>query len=311
MTKPRVRISNEALNSYWTRVITAGIDTSHFQQNPILLYMHERGEVIGTVENLAVEGDALVGDLVFDEVTDLSKRVALQFEKGSLRCVSAGLRIVELSDAPEMVVQGQTRSTVTRSILREVSVVDIPANPEAVRLYDQAGKLLELSEGGDSLLPKLTSLTPNSNSIIMELKAIALSLGLPETATEAEVQAKITELSSASSELKTLKEQNAQMTLAAITAAVETAIKEHRLAADKKEQFISLGQKIGLEELNSTLAAMQPAAKITSFIAPDAGEKGYAKLSDVPSDKLAELKEKDLAQYIKLYEAEYGFKPEL
>lgn len=311
MTKPRVRISNEALNSYGTRVITAGIDTSHFQQNPILLYMHERGEVIGTVENLAVEGDALVGDLVFDEVTDLSKRVALQFEKGSLRCVSAGLRIVELSDAPEMVVQGQTRSTVTRSILREVSVVDIPANPEAVRLYDQAGKLLELSEGGDSLLPKLTSLTPNSNSI-MDLKALALSMGLPETATEAEVQAKAAELSAGAAELKTLKEQTQQMTLAAITTAVETAIKEHRLAADKKDQFIALGQKIGLEELQSTLSAMQPAMKPSDFINQGAGkEGGYTKLSDVPSDKLAELKEKDLAQYIRLYEAEYGFKPEL
>lgn len=310
MSKPRVRISNEALNSYGTRIITSGIDISQFQKNPILLYMHERGEVIGTVENLAVEGDALVGDLSFDEVTELSKRVAAQFAKGSLRCVSAGLRIVELSDAPEMVVQGQTRSTVTRSILREVSVVDIPANPDAVRLYDVDGKLLELSDSGESSLPKL-SLTPNSNNSIMDLKALALSMGLPETATEADIQAKAAELSASSQELKTLKDQNAQMTLAAITTAVETAIKENRLAADKKDQFISLGQKIGLEELQSTLAAMQPAAKITGFIAPEAGEKGYQKLSDVPSDKLAELKEKDLAQYIRLYEAEYGMKPEL
>ena len=311
MTKPRVRISNEALNSYGTRVITAGIDISHFQKNPILLYMHERGDVIGTVENLAVEGDALVGELSFDQVTDLSKRVAAQFEKGSLRCVSAGLRIVELSDAPEVVVQGQTRSTVTRSILREVSVVDIPANPDAVRLYDQAGKLLELSDGGESPLPKISSLTSNSNSI-MDLKALALSMGLPETATEAEVQAKAAELSAGAAELKTLKEQNQQMTLAAITTAVDTAIKEHRLAADKKDQFISLGQEIGLEKLQSTLSAMQPAMKPSDFINQGAGkEGGYTKLSDVPSDKLAELKEKDLAQYIRLYEAEYGFKPEL
>ena len=142
----------------------------------------------------------------------------------------------------------------------------------------------------------------------MDLKALALSMGLPETATEAEVQAKAAELSAGAAELKTLKEQTQQMTLAAITTAVETAIKEHRLAADKKDQFIALGQKIGLEELQSTLSAM----KVSSFIDAGAGkEGGYTKLSDVPSDKLAELKEKDLAQYIRLYEAEYGFKPEL
>lgn len=315
MPKPRVKISNEALNCYGTRVITSGIDLSQYQKNPILLYMHERGEVIGFVEDLAVEGDSLFGTLVFDEVTELSQRVAKQFEKGSLRCVSAGIRIVELSDAAELIVQGQTRPTVSRSVLREVSVVDIPANPDAVRLYDTEGQLLELSEGGESHLPKLSNSSSNQNQPTMDVKALALSLGLPETATQEEIQAKIMELSEANKELDQVKKQNEQMALAAITTAVETAISERRLSADRKEQFITLGQKIGLEDLKSTLSAMSPAVKITNFIQGGAAAPGadgnYQKLSEVPESEIANLKENDKETYIRLFRAEYGFTPNL
>ena len=87
----KVRISNEVVNSYGFRLLTSGVDMEQYQRNPVLLYMHERGKVIGTVENIAVEGQDLVGELVFDEVTSKSKEVAAQWDKGSLRMVSAGL----------------------------------------------------------------------------------------------------------------------------------------------------------------------------------------------------------------------------
>ena len=53
----RVRISNESLNSYGTRVLTSGMDVDQYKRNPVLLYMHERGQVIGYVKDLRVEGD--------------------------------------------------------------------------------------------------------------------------------------------------------------------------------------------------------------------------------------------------------------
>ena len=140
----------------------------------------------------------------------------------------------------------------------------------------------------------------------MEQKALALSLGLPEDATMEQIQAKIAELKASSTELKTVKDEKEQMVLAAITAAVDTAIAERRLSADKKDQFVQLGQKVGLEDLKSTLAAMQPAAKISGLIQGEG--KKWTKLSDVPSDQIAELKENDPSTYARLYEAEYGMK---
>ena len=42
----RVRISNDRLNSYGTRVLTSGMDTEQYERNPVLLYMHERGNAL-------------------------------------------------------------------------------------------------------------------------------------------------------------------------------------------------------------------------------------------------------------------------
>lgn len=51
----RVRISNNSLNSYGSRVLTEGMDVQQYCRNPVLLYMHERGNVIGYVKDLKVE----------------------------------------------------------------------------------------------------------------------------------------------------------------------------------------------------------------------------------------------------------------
>ena len=132
--KKRVRISNERLNSYGTRVLTAGVDVEQYNRNPVLLYMHQRGDVIGIVKDLRVEGSDITGELVFDEATELSQRCKKQWEFGSLKMVSAGLDILELSDDPSQLVPGQTRPTVTKSKLFEVSLVDIGANDDAIVL---------------------------------------------------------------------------------------------------------------------------------------------------------------------------------
>ena len=70
----RVRISNESLNSYGTRVLTSGMDVVQYDRNPVLLYMHERGQVLGLVKDFKVEGEEITGELVFDEATELSRR---------------------------------------------------------------------------------------------------------------------------------------------------------------------------------------------------------------------------------------------
>lgn len=307
----RVRISNESLNSYGTRVLTSGVDIGQYGRNPVLLYMHRRGEVIGYMKDIRVENGEITGEPVFDEVTELSQRCKKQFEKGSLRMVSANLDIKELTEDPALLLEGQTRPTISKSKLVEVSVVDIGGNDDALVLA-MGGNRLELDKDGNCGLPLLNI---NKKEESMELKQLALSLGLPETADEATVNAKLDELKRAESENKSLRDDKDRLVLAAITAAVEKAIGEKKITADRKDQFISLGKTIGIEELEKTFGAMSPAVKLSKVIGHQGGpatqETEYKKLSDVPAEDLLLMRRQNLELYKKLYKAEYGMECEI
>lgn len=313
MSLKRVRISNDSLNSYGSRVLTAGMDVEQYRRNPVLLYMHERGNVIGYVKDVKVEDGEVTGELVFDEASELSRRCKKQYEFGSLRMVSAGADILELSDAPEHLVQGQTRPTVTRSKLYEVSLVDIGANDDAIVLK-RDGTVINLGKDGECLLPLLNNKTPKTKS--MDQKMLALQLGLPETADEAAINAKLAELKASKEDADKLRKENESLQLGRITAAVEKAIGEKRIGEDKKQQFVELGKKIGVEELEKTFEAMSPGVKLSAVIghqggAPAGGTAAYQKLSEVPADKLELMRDRQPDEYRRLYKAEYGMDCEL
>lgn len=324
----RVRISNESVNCYGTRILTSGIDLAQYQRNPVLLYMHERGKVVGLVKDLKVEGQDVTGELVFDEATDLSQQLKKQWEFGSVKMVSANFQVLEMSDDKQLLAEGQQRPTVTKSKLIEVSVVDIGGNDDAIVLTHE-GKTISLSAGQnaiDGVLPLLdnVSKTPLKNKE-MELKDLAIKLGLQETATEEEVNKKLASLSLAANEvtnlknqLRTVMEQQQAVELSAITRAVETAISEKRLAAGMKDHFVELGKKLGLEQLNLTLSAMQPQGKITAtlhrtdngnIVADPQDYSKYEKLSAVPANVMMDLHDNHHDEFVRLYNAEYGFEP--
>ena len=286
-----------------------------YKRNPVLLYMHERGNVVGYVKDPKVENDEITGELMFDCASEQSERCQKQFEFGSLRMVSAGLEIIETSEDPAMLVPGQTRPTITKSRLFEVSVADVGANDDAIVL-EKDGKRITLSKDGACGLPLITH-SKNQNKKDMEQKVIALQLGLPETATENEINAKLAQLKALQQENETLKAEKQTLTEARIAQLVDTAIAEKRLDAQHKEQFVKLGGQIGAEELEKTLQAMKPQVKLSAMLghqgsAPEsASEKTYTKLSEVPADELVKLRADNVEEYKRLYEAEDGIAWEL
>lgn len=322
----RVRISNESVNCYGTRILTSGIDISQYIRNPVLLYMHERGKVIGYVKDIKIEGQDVTGELVFDEVSELSKQLKKQWEFGSVKMVSANFQILSTSDDKQLLIEGQERPTVTRCKLVEVSVVDIGGNDDAIVLSHE-GETISLSGQNsiDGVLPLINNKEPIKKKK-MELKELAIKLGLKETATEEEVNSKIVSLSATvnkvndlEAQVSTLLAEKKNVELAAVTAAVSTAISEKRLPAGMKAHFVELGQKIGLEQLNVTLSAMQPQGKISAtlhrsengqIVSEPADFSKYEKLSCVPSNLMMDLHDNHRDEFVRLYKAEYGFEPE-
>ena len=327
----KVRISDESVNCYGTRIITAGIDLSQYEKNPVLLYMHDRTNgVVGKVNNLQVKDGELLGELEFDCATELSQRLKKQYEFGSMRMVRGNFQILETSGDKDLVLDGQTAQTITRCKLFEVSAVDIGGNDNAIVLSSPDGKQISLAGGeGESTLPLLNNASNNplKKNVEMELKTLALKLGLAETATEGDVNAKIEALKLANakvanleSQVKDLEAQQETMQLAAVTAAVDTAISEKRLAAGLKDQFVELGKKMGVEDLKKTLGAMQPQVKLSTTLHRTAGGQMVAetegdfskfeKLSAVPGNLMEDLHDNHHDEFVRLYKAEYGFEPE-
>ena len=311
----RVRISNESLNSYGTRVLTAGMNVEQYNRNPVLLYMHERGQVIGYVKDLKVEGDEVTGELMFDEATELSQRCKKQWEFGSLKMVSAGIDILELSEDPKHLVQGQTSPTISKSKLFEVSLVGIGANDDAIVLQKD-GKRIELGKDAARELPLLHSNNnKNQKPKQMDQEKLALQLGLPKDADEATINARLAKLQADGAEAETLRQERDTLRAARIETLVNAAIAEKKIGEDKKQQFLDLGKKIGADELKQTFDAMSPQVKLSNIVngggAPAGGHAEYKKLSDVPSDELSKMREQNPAQYKKLYKAEYGIECEI
>ncbi len=325
-----VIISTEAVNSYGSRVLTSGIDLSQYERNPVLLWMHRRSwepgaMPIGKVENLRIEDGRLIGTPVFDQNDDFAKQIESKWDNGFLRMASAGLEPMETTPDPALVLPGQTRETVTRCKLVEVSIVDIGGNDEALQLYGQEGKLLKLAAGEDNpglpllQLKKETDPEPgdeagegdelnnNQNEKTAMNKEQLTLLGLPDGASDEQATAALQLMKMRADKVEALQ-------LAAVTQCVDQAIAERKILAAQRDHYIQLGKAAGADMLADTFKTMPVQTKPTETLrlskesAPGSGEapKSYTKLSEVPREELLELRKEQPAEYMRLYKAEYG-----
>ncbi len=225
-------VSDQSINVYGYRVLNSGIDLKQFKRNPIMLYMHKRNMydaettgAIGYWENLRMEGDKLLADAVFDSDDTFAQKIKKKVENKVLRMASIGINVIETSKDAKHLVKGQTRPTVTKSVLKEISIVDIGGNDNALKLYDANNTELELS---DELLGEITK--PNINVIpdakfiakalsgeilgkntntnnMSDLKTIAKALKLSDESTIGEVLGKIGELQQTEASLADFKKK--------------------------------------------------------------------------------------------------------
>lgn len=314
-------ISTERINSYGSRVLTAGIDLTQYEKNPIVLYMHRRGRKedmpIGIMTNLRVENGVLYGTPKFDDDTEDERNISKKWDRGTLRMLSAGLDVLEWSEDPAMLVAGQTRPTVTKSKLIEVSVVDIGSNDDALQvgLYHE-GKLLTLAAGenndhlpllqfADSESNDTTDKQSQNNNRTTSMEKILLKLGLTPGSTEDQ----------AVEAIGRLQDEKNSMTLARITDAVDTAIKDRRITADKKDKYLNLGKQIGLDSLNALFADMTPAQKPLDLVKPAGGSGSPTDVkltwANATAEQLADLRDNNRAEYVRLYKENFGFAPEI
>lgn len=214
----RCVLSDESINSYGYRVLTSGIDLSAFRKNPLLLWGHYRDEgsarwcnylPIGHWEDIEVKDGVLSACPVFDCTDELSQTICDKYEAGTLSASSIGFRIKATSSEKKHLLPGQTRETVTKCELIEASIVDIPANKNACRLYDRSTSALLAAGAEAELVPELNLSKPMKfkDSFTALLSFLKISKeAAPETdITEAQLEDVNKEMERLQSENGTLK----------------------------------------------------------------------------------------------------------
>lgn len=285
----RFEISSEQVNAYGFRVLTSGIDTTHFERNPIMLYEHQKYDKdsqrvlpIGKWTNLKKEGNKLTGSPLFDDDDEFARKVKSKVEKGMLNAVSMGFDIVEMSSEPDQLLEGQTRPTVTKCVLKEISFVKFPANQNALRLY----KNEELVELNDNSLNMIVPLLDNKKQP-QPMNQIALELGLEADATEEAI-------------LKALREQRADLLMelarerAILSKENETSYKELATANFKATKELILSAKRPTKQKESLAKVIKEA----SLSSPEGNENWTFKDWEKKDPKgLKEMKLNDPKKY--------------
>lgn len=186
----RFVLTDDSLNSYGFRVLTAGGRLDRFKKNPVMLWMHFRDEgcqywgeskPIGHWEDIEVEDGVISAKPVFDLADELSILICKKVEEGTINATSIGLSVIATSKDASVLLPGQTRETVTEWELLEASFVDIPANANAVRLYGPSDNILALSLKNDvNYIPQLTTLTNQPMKLKETLSALLAFFCIPK-----------------------------------------------------------------------------------------------------------------------------------
>ena len=135
-------LTDNSVNCYGYRLLTEGLEIDKFRP-PVGYFMHDRDRGVAlTWTDFRVEGDALFATPIVNDT--LFPDLAKQIEDGFIAAASVGhIVALELSDDADDKLPGQTGPTVKRWYPREVSLVDIPGNPNALaRLFDEKGSVL-------------------------------------------------------------------------------------------------------------------------------------------------------------------------
>lgn len=154
--KTMLAVASTAVEDRQGESITqAGWDIKNFKKNPVLQWAHDhRIPAIGRAKNIKIEGEGKRAKLVFEpefhDITPEAKALKQLVEDGYINSFSVGFRPLEMDG-----------NTYTSQELLEISLVNVPANPEARML---AYKSLKDSGVTDDVAKRIGAFVEADNS---------------------------------------------------------------------------------------------------------------------------------------------------
>ena len=311
-------VSDESVNSYNIRILTAGGDFSRFEKNSIMLFNHIRaisGKIddilpIGTWIDFRVEGTQIFATPKFDLTDDFAVKISKKFTGGVIRSASIGIRVLEMAqDGVDQ--QGRKQYIVTKWQLMEISLVDIPSNENAVAFYNDQDEPIELS----AVVTQFAA-AKSKNELPMKYQNVPGLLGLSTDASDGDVANAInamlllkTENEGLRADLKVIRDAN-------ILSLVDQAITDKKINAESKDQYIKLlnadfdSTKAIIENLaiQVNLSDVPNKNNVNENVTTELKHEGmtFGELQRKDSAKLAKLKVENFQLFKDMYKNEYS-----
>ena len=172
-------LSDESVDRMGDVIRADGWDLASFKKNPVALFGHSHDQILGVWENVRVEGKKLLGRLKLAKpgTSELVDTVRSLIDQRILKAVSVGFQPIEAE--PRKSGGGYD---FIKSALHEVSVVSVPANPNALAIAkalspEIANKLfvqLDPVAGEDRSGQSTNTPTPNLEAARTRLKAMGI-----------------------------------------------------------------------------------------------------------------------------------------
>ncbi|MDR2147728.1 MAG: HK97 family phage prohead protease, partial [Tannerella sp.] len=236
------------INARGYRLNLEGGSFERFNANPVMLYMHNDGEVIGKWENLRVENDRLIADAVFDS-SEKAREVERQVLAGFLKGCSIGIIIREMLFLDDEAV-------VNNWELMEASIVSIPSDPGAVVLYNEKREVLNFnfSNNNQKTEEKMAETTLKLSQKTVE----SLNLGADYTPRDVEtaVAEKDREIETLNARLKAVEKQ-------AQTDYLTAAVKSGKISETERLSLEKMAEKGVFDEVKAMIDAKPEKASAT------------------------------------------------
>lgn len=328
MAKTFILNDESKTNSYGFRVLNSGIDLERFKNNPVLLSDHwnNTSNVIGRFENIRVEGSLLKADAVFDEADEDAKKLAGKVERGFIKGCSMGIRFSHkfIEEQPDQTY------VLNKAELFEVSLVAVPSNANAVKLYSESGELLDEEQitlslanlKGDGQHERAQGTAPaanntnKSNMSKLQLNAVTVATlmahGLKNADLPEEVDSAVAKLSAALEAEKTahglektkreeLDRKIKEQEKAQLNALLDQAVTDGQILADQKETFAALGY----DQAKTIIAGLPKAKSLSAGVAPQGGGSADPKTMEeffkLSTDQQLAFKDANPAAYQALF----------
>jgi hypothetical protein len=314
MPKPFL-ILDDSMTMHGVRFSMEGGRWERFNKNPVMLFMHVRGKVIGKWVKVRFESGAWWADPVFDIKDEEAKEIARKVEEGFLNASSVGVQI----HAAEVI---NNEVVITDWEPYENSIVDAGSNLNALQLYTNTGEMIADSETYIknltlSIMSKETKTAEEAaKEIVKEVfpKSIVLALGVAEDADNAAVSKAITDLIAKNLSLELqLKSSETDR----VKTLVDAAFAAHKISDSDREHYLKLGAH-DFETVKAILDGIEAPKKLSEFVSNGAKKDSstITKEDQEEYDKLfregalTTLKAENPEKFKRLFKAFYGQDPE-